>query len=60
MSYELGFIGAGNMAEAIARLIDDPTLAASMGRLGRERLERLFAWDRQVPCLLAAYRQADR
>lgn len=51
---------AGAMAEAIARLIDDPTLAASMGRLGRERLERLFAWDRQVPCLLAAYRQADR
>lgn len=45
------------MAAAIARLLDEPDLRTGMGKLGRDRLERMFAWGTQVPSLLAAYRR---
>ncbi|MFD1192922.1 glycosyltransferase family 4 protein [Phenylobacterium conjunctum] len=42
-------------AEAIVSLIDQPELRASMGALGRERVETELGWGHQVPQLLAAY-----
>ncbi|MFI7481869.1 glycosyltransferase [Kocuria sp. M1R5S2] len=33
-------------AAALRRLLEDPELAARMGRAGRERVERLFGWRR--------------
>jgi glycosyltransferase involved in cell wall biosynthesis len=43
-------------ANAIARLMDDPALRQSMGRLGRQRVERELQWSVTGQNLLAAYR----
>ena len=43
------------MAECIARLMDDPDLRARMGALGRARVLERLSWDSSVPHLLAAY-----
>ncbi len=45
------------LAEAIARLAADPTLAAELGRRGRERARR-FSWDEAAQRLAAVFRQA--
>ena len=42
-------------ARATARLMDDPGLRASMGRFGRERVERELQWEVVSRNLLAAY-----
>jgi glycosyltransferase involved in cell wall biosynthesis len=34
---------------AIARLLSDPTQRRRMGQVGRRRVERVLAWDHQVP-----------
>ncbi|WP_336489356.1 glycosyltransferase family 4 protein [Methylobacterium nigriterrae] len=44
-----------DFARKILTLLDDPARRTVMGQLGRTRIERELAWDRQVPMLLAAY-----
>ncbi len=44
-----------DFAKKIIELLDDPAKRASMGRYGRERVERQLAWKHQAPKLLAAY-----
>ena len=36
----------GEVADAVASLLEDPSRAAAMGLAGRERVERHFTWDR--------------
>ena len=43
------------LAAQIATLLDDEALRNRMGRIGRLRIEDTFAWEHQVPALLAAY-----
>jgi glycosyltransferase involved in cell wall biosynthesis len=43
------------MAEAIARLMDDPDQRDRLGRTGRSRIEQQLAWSYSVPALLEAY-----
>jgi glycosyltransferase involved in cell wall biosynthesis len=42
-------------AEAILRLLDDPGRRASMGEIGRARVESQFAWRHQVPKYIGVY-----
>src|SRR6266571_5076460 len=44
-------------AELIHKLIDDPTLRAEMGRIGRRQFEQQLAWDRQKVAYLRVYRR---
>ncbi|MGH7782548.1 MAG: glycosyltransferase family 4 protein, partial [Candidatus Binatia bacterium] len=46
---------AVDFAMKIVELLDDPEKRASMGRYGRDRVERQLAWKHQAPRLLAAY-----
>ena len=49
------------MAEALARLRDDPALCAELGRNGRAAVEETYNWDRDAERLLDVYeRLADR
>lgn len=43
------------MAECVARLMDDPDLRQRMGALGRARVLERLSWASSVPHLLAAY-----
>ena len=45
------------LAQAIAQLLDSPDERGRMGRIGRERIEREFAWDRQEAQYLEVYEQ---
>jgi phosphatidylinositol alpha-1,6-mannosyltransferase len=38
----------GEVASAVTRILEDPDLAASLGRRGRERVEERFTWDAVV------------
>ena len=42
------------VAEALYRLISDPSLRRSMGEAGRRRAQ-MFTWDRSVDSVLALY-----
>lgn len=44
-----------DLAGKIIALLDDPDARASMGRFGRERVERELSWRHEAPKLLAAY-----
>lgn len=44
-----------DFAKKVVELLDDPAKRESMGRYGRERVERELAWKHQAPKLLAAY-----
>ena len=44
------------LGRAIRRLIEDPSLAARMGRKGRRRVLRQFTWDRIAEKTLRLYR----
>ena len=44
-----------DFAAQIARLIEDPEMARSMGKVGRARVLERLSWDHSVPALLAAY-----
>jgi glycosyltransferase involved in cell wall biosynthesis len=44
-----------DFAEKIAKLLDDPAQRATMGAIGKQRVEDGLAWHHQVPSLLAAY-----
>ena len=44
-------------ARAIGDLLDDQRLRNDMGRVGRQRVEDLLAWQHQAPRLVGAYRQ---
>jgi hypothetical protein len=48
------------LARAVRRLLDDPTLAAEMGRLGKERVEREFSVEAMVEGTLRAYEEVVR
>ena len=48
---------ADDFASAISRLLDDTALARQMGEAGRERVERMFRWDRSVSRTLEIYRE---
>lgn len=43
------------LAGTIDALLDDPERRAAMGRVGRERVRDVLAWDHSVAPLLAAY-----
>jgi glycosyltransferase involved in cell wall biosynthesis len=43
------------LAEAIARLIDEPRLRASMGKAGREYVARHYDWSKNVAQMAAIY-----
>ena len=45
------------MSRLIARLLDAPDERRRMGRIGRERIEQQFAWDRQEERYLAIFRR---
>lgn len=47
--------GPGALADALARLADDPEARARMAARGAERAAREFTWESQVPALLEAY-----
>jgi len=44
-----------DMAQKIVDLLDDPARRESMGKYGRERVEKTLSWDHEVPNLLTAY-----
>jgi phosphatidylinositol alpha-1,6-mannosyltransferase len=46
------------VAAAVGSLLADPDRAAAMGRAGRERVERAFAWSRPAEQLAAWLREA--
>jgi glycosyltransferase involved in cell wall biosynthesis len=45
-------------AEGILRLLTNPRLRARMGKAARERVEKLFSWERHVSILEGAIWQA--
>ncbi len=52
------FVASGDhegFARAVSTLLDDPDRRAAMGAAGRERVERVLAWEHQERSLLAAY-----
>ncbi|MDO6587012.1 glycosyltransferase family 4 protein [Salipiger sp. 1_MG-2023] len=44
-----------DFARQLARLIEDPEMAAELGRKGRERMLESLSWSASAPHLLAAY-----
>jgi glycosyltransferase involved in cell wall biosynthesis len=42
------------LATTVLRLADDPEERARLGECGRQRVERVLAWERQSPVYLAA------
>jgi glycosyltransferase involved in cell wall biosynthesis len=46
---------AGDLAERILELLDDPQRRARMGEFGRRRVVEELAWSHEAPKLLAAY-----
>jgi phosphatidyl-myo-inositol dimannoside synthase len=48
----------GEVADAVASLLEDPTLAEAMGRAGRVRVERSFTWSRAFEQLAGWLREA--
>jgi glycosyltransferase involved in cell wall biosynthesis len=56
----VGENSAVKLAEAIARLLDDPALRGRMGRSGAERLRTQLNWERSVEQLVGAYERALR
>jgi glycosyltransferase involved in cell wall biosynthesis len=44
-----------DFADKILYLLDNPALRVSMGRVGRERVEKELAWKYEAPKLLKAY-----
>ncbi len=51
----VGENSAERLAEAIARLLDDATGRARMGRIGQERIQGPLSWERSVTQLRQAY-----
>lgn len=46
---------AGAVAEAVVRLLDDPSLATRMGDVGRDRLERESSWHAVAEAVSAVF-----
>ena len=46
-----------DLAQKIVALLGDEPQRARMGAIGRERIERVLAWQHEAPRLLAAYEQ---
>lgn len=46
-----------DFADRIEEVLADPDMQTRMGRIGRERVERLFAWPHQAGALIAAYQR---
>ena len=44
-----------DFAEQIHRLLESPELRATMGRIGRERVETMLSWEHSKEALYAAY-----
>lgn len=47
----------GRLREAIATLLRDPARAEEMGAAGRERVERLYSWERTSRSVREVYRE---
>lgn len=52
-------LDAGNLADAMYRVLTEPTLRADLVRRGRERV-KAFSWDRSVARTLAIYQDVVR
>lgn len=48
---------AYDLAKKIIYLLDSPAEREKMGRIGRERVEKVLAWPHEVPKLVAAYKR---
>jgi glycosyltransferase involved in cell wall biosynthesis len=48
----------GALATAVGTLLDDPNLRSAMGSAGRERVLRLFTWERTAERTVEVYRAA--
>ncbi|HET6971106.1 MAG TPA: glycosyltransferase family 4 protein, partial [Phenylobacterium sp.] len=48
---------AGDLADKILQLIDDPAECARRGALGRERVRSHLSWNHEAPKLIAAYKR---
>ena len=48
---------AAGLAQAIERVLSDPSLAQRLGNAGRERVLERYSWDRVVERLHCAYRE---
>ena len=46
---------SSNLGDKILDLLDNPEKRAEMGKLGRQRIETVLAWEHQGPVLLSAY-----
>ncbi len=46
-----------DLAQAILRLLGNPSLARAMGKAGLERVERMFRWEQTARRTLALYRE---
>ena len=46
---------SSNLGAKILDLLDNPEKRAEMGKLGRQRIETVLAWEHQGPVLLSAY-----
>ncbi|MBK6898653.1 MAG: glycosyltransferase family 4 protein, partial [bacterium] len=55
--YARSDLGASDFAAQILRLLDNPEQRASLGAVGRKRVEERLAWQYSVPNLIAAYRR---
>jgi len=44
-----------DLANKLVGLLDDEALRERMGRIGRERVRKVLAWEHEAPHLLAAY-----
>jgi glycosyltransferase involved in cell wall biosynthesis len=59
---ETGFVcdpvEPGRFVERLLPLLGDPAMREKLGRAGRDRVERLFRWERCVEATRRVYEQA--
>ncbi|WP_188149398.1 glycosyltransferase family 4 protein [Teredinibacter waterburyi] len=46
------------IAEAIAKVLDDPDSCKEMGRCGKQKIQDLYSWDKKIDSILEIYQGA--